>query len=424
MSCYAGVAQLVRARGSYPRSPGFKSLHRHQFISRLSVRSLSMLSSPSESTGRFSDTACFRPARACSWRCRAGPTRPLSSACSSTSRRGVVSSWRARLTSTIACGADVRRRRGVLPAARRDARYCPGSAGEGDVRAARAAAEARRSRMPAGSSATTSCEQAARDVAADARRRRPHARRPGRDGAAPDGSRRGTAGLRGMAPARWLGDARGSGSRDAVSSCGRSSRWARGAGRLARRRGVRHSGRTSRTSTAGFRATACGTKSSRSCGSTCRRRIVKVLARNAEIARRTRNCSRASPGRRSAGSAAIGDGTVEIDCERLLRGARCRPATRRAARPREPPRCQVRRERTGGACARTGRRAGQRTAGGSGCHGGGPRGRAWSCRTVGRLGTLIFVGNELLELRVVYSRRGPACRARRFVCCSLVERFD
>ena len=26
----AGVAQLVRARGSYPRSPGFKSLHRHQ----------------------------------------------------------------------------------------------------------------------------------------------------------------------------------------------------------------------------------------------------------------------------------------------------------------------------------------------------------------------------------------------------------
>ncbi len=27
---YAGVAQLVRARGSYPRSPGFKSLHRHQ----------------------------------------------------------------------------------------------------------------------------------------------------------------------------------------------------------------------------------------------------------------------------------------------------------------------------------------------------------------------------------------------------------
>src|SRR6266851_1518870 len=26
----AGVAQLVRARGSYPRCPGFKSLHRHQ----------------------------------------------------------------------------------------------------------------------------------------------------------------------------------------------------------------------------------------------------------------------------------------------------------------------------------------------------------------------------------------------------------
>ena len=28
----AGVAQLVRARGSYPRCPGFKSLHRHQFF--------------------------------------------------------------------------------------------------------------------------------------------------------------------------------------------------------------------------------------------------------------------------------------------------------------------------------------------------------------------------------------------------------
>ena len=28
---FAGVAQLVRARGSYPRSPGFKSLHRHHF---------------------------------------------------------------------------------------------------------------------------------------------------------------------------------------------------------------------------------------------------------------------------------------------------------------------------------------------------------------------------------------------------------
>ena len=27
--CFAGVAQLVRARGSYPRCPGFKSLHRH-----------------------------------------------------------------------------------------------------------------------------------------------------------------------------------------------------------------------------------------------------------------------------------------------------------------------------------------------------------------------------------------------------------
>ncbi len=40
---YAGVAQLVRARGSYPRSPGFKSLHRHQCgggVARRHVRPL------------------------------------------------------------------------------------------------------------------------------------------------------------------------------------------------------------------------------------------------------------------------------------------------------------------------------------------------------------------------------------------------
>src|SRR4030066_893206 len=29
---YGGVAQLVRACGSYPQCPGFKSLHRHQRI--------------------------------------------------------------------------------------------------------------------------------------------------------------------------------------------------------------------------------------------------------------------------------------------------------------------------------------------------------------------------------------------------------
>ena len=29
---HAGVAQLVRARGSYPRCPGFKSLHRHHYL--------------------------------------------------------------------------------------------------------------------------------------------------------------------------------------------------------------------------------------------------------------------------------------------------------------------------------------------------------------------------------------------------------
>ena len=34
----AGVAQLVRARGSYPRCPGFKSLHRHHLRPRRGLR--------------------------------------------------------------------------------------------------------------------------------------------------------------------------------------------------------------------------------------------------------------------------------------------------------------------------------------------------------------------------------------------------
>jgi hypothetical protein len=42
-----GVAQLVRACGSYPQGPGFKSLHRHHFTlsivdSRLSIYALTI----------------------------------------------------------------------------------------------------------------------------------------------------------------------------------------------------------------------------------------------------------------------------------------------------------------------------------------------------------------------------------------------
>ena len=54
-----GVAQLVRARGSYPRCPGFKSLHRHQLpgwrrIGRESVRALDdrRATGPSRAAGR------------------------------------------------------------------------------------------------------------------------------------------------------------------------------------------------------------------------------------------------------------------------------------------------------------------------------------------------------------------------------------
>ena len=32
-----GVAQLVRACGSYPQCPGFKSLHRHHFLPSLTM---------------------------------------------------------------------------------------------------------------------------------------------------------------------------------------------------------------------------------------------------------------------------------------------------------------------------------------------------------------------------------------------------
>ena len=33
---FGGVAQLVRACGSYPQSPGFKSLHRHHYDTTIS----------------------------------------------------------------------------------------------------------------------------------------------------------------------------------------------------------------------------------------------------------------------------------------------------------------------------------------------------------------------------------------------------
>ena len=67
--CFAGVAQLVRARGSYPRCPGFKSLHRHHFSVdgyELVTRARSATPSPSPVAPIVSSqhyvTIRFRPA--------------------------------------------------------------------------------------------------------------------------------------------------------------------------------------------------------------------------------------------------------------------------------------------------------------------------------------------------------------------------
>ena len=61
----AGVAQLVRARGSYPRSPGFKSLHRHQFpeqrgADRLPLPASKAMSRSTASGARSGDTTSCR----------------------------------------------------------------------------------------------------------------------------------------------------------------------------------------------------------------------------------------------------------------------------------------------------------------------------------------------------------------------------
>ncbi len=58
-SDFAGVAQLVRARGSYPRRPGFKSLHRHHFLATASYEWLVLAQLLSiEMTSRFR-TTCY-----------------------------------------------------------------------------------------------------------------------------------------------------------------------------------------------------------------------------------------------------------------------------------------------------------------------------------------------------------------------------
>ena len=241
-------------------------------------------------------------------------------------------------------------------------------------------------------------------VRRDARRRRPHPRRPGRDRAAPDDSRRGSAAASWHAPpARWLGGHRptssGAGHFDTARPAAARS-GSRGAGRLAQAARTGYSG---------------GRVEPRPPVSRNRVRhevlpflrehvspsIVTVLARNAEIAASRRRISR---GPRPAGVRSprprIRDGTV---------------ASRTAARPACGSRMPIRRRvdaagpagtSRGGRfvgrdqvarVARTGRRAG-RGRPGSGCHGGGPRrsgGPIVLSRSGGR-GHAHLVGNELL----------------------------
>ena len=107
---------------------------------------------------------------------------------------------------------------------------------------------ARRSRMRDGASATSSSTGRGRGVGATSRRRRPHARRPGRDAAAEPASRRGHAGLGGMP--RQPRDDRAAAARLRAPGAGRVARRARRAvprGRV-------------EPATGGISAIACGTR--------------------------------------------------------------------------------------------------------------------------------------------------------------------
>ena len=143
----AGVAQLVRARGSYPRCPGFKSLHRHQFLRsakgegrREKLVSLlpspfAVMSVPPGPSAPSGSTACSRRARVCSWRCRADPTPWRCSTCCRRSSGAVTSSSPARRISIISCAAPRRTPTSSSAGSWRPRSSLPIVVGRGDVRA-------------------------------------------------------------------------------------------------------------------------------------------------------------------------------------------------------------------------------------------------------------------------------------------------
>ena len=253
----AGVAQLVRACGSYPQGPGFKSLHRHHFLLRpeasararrsrsvATVRDSIGIAWPDRSGG-----PCARSAR---YGCGAGgrvlvalsggPTRSRCCTCCASCRTRRADGRRASRTSTTAA----RRRRDEDEAfcrehrgGRSDCRSCVGARRRARARASswRTSTRGRRTRE---------LRYAFLERAADrARRRRdrdrPHPRRPGGDLSAAAAPRR--------RPARAGRDS----ARAPVASSGRCSTFvARRAAGVARRERDCRSVRTSPTRSSRF----------------------------------------------------------------------------------------------------------------------------------------------------------------------------
>ncbi len=203
----AGVAQLVRARGSYPRSPGFKSLHRHHCLGPEGVDALLRVRPDVHAAHADACRASARPTHDLSCRPRAGD-HSTPGAVSRTARASSSPSPAASDSVALAhaAGGAVRRRR---PAPRRPRAFrttaCAAPNPTRDAELLRDLAGETR-RAPSTSSPVTSramaqrrgrsLEEAAREaryaflerVAQRAqgrrRRRRAHSRRPGGDGAA------------------------------------------------------------------------------------------------------------------------------------------------------------------------------------------------------------------------------------------------
>ena len=253
--CFAaGVAQLVRACGSYPQCPGFKSLHRHQSSHhkvrrqgrRLYLRDMPLI-------GRVRRT--IRAARAAS----AAATACAVALSGGADSVALAARPRATLAGRRRCHARGRRPRqsrparrglgrgrGVLPRRSRPRSSCPFEAGAPTWPRWRGAT--RSSIEDAARVARYAFfDEAADRLGADGRRDRPHRRRSGRDVPAPAAARR-----RPARPRRH-------------PAAARPHRPPAPRGRRADLRAYStasdepHSARTRRTRTCGFRAIAFGT---------------------------------------------------------------------------------------------------------------------------------------------------------------------